>query len=127
VSVTVSTLIAGLLVQGALAAGAGTFEATALTLLAALLALAILEHWFLVLPLPDAALWSWALRARARSRPLDVQRFAALRGVGHGTPWRRVAATDSAAPHMALANVAPAPVCRSVSPHPAPSTHRRHP
>jgi len=62
VSVTISTIVAVLLVQGALA-GAG-FEAAGLALVAALLALAILEHWFLVLPLPDAALWTWVLRIR---------------------------------------------------------------
>ncbi len=62
VSVTVATIVAVLLVQGALAAEG--FEAVGLALVTALLALAILEHWFLVLPLPDAALWSWLLRLR---------------------------------------------------------------
>jgi len=128
VSVTVSTLIAALLVQGALAAEAGAFQATGLTLLAVLLALAILEHWFLVLPLPDAALWSWALRARAVRDAGTVRILAGLLGAGHGTLLRRpLAATDSAIPNMALANAAPAPVCRSVRSHPAPPTHRRHP
>lgn len=64
VSVTVSTVVAVLLVQMALAAGAGTLNATGLILLAALLSLGILEHWFLVLPLPDEALWSWAIPSR---------------------------------------------------------------
>jgi len=62
VSVTISTIVAVLLVQGARAAAG--FEAVGLALVAALLALAILEHCFLVLPLPDAALWTWALRIR---------------------------------------------------------------
>ena len=61
-SVTISTIVAVLLVQGALAAAG--FEAVGLALVTALLALAILEHWFLVLPLPDAALWTWVLRTR---------------------------------------------------------------
>jgi putative photosynthetic complex assembly protein 2 len=30
-------------------------------LLAALTALALLEHWFMVLPLPDQKLWRWML------------------------------------------------------------------
>jgi putative photosynthetic complex assembly protein 2 len=63
-SVTVATVIAALLVQRALAADASAFEVAGFTFLGALMALAILEHWFLVLPLPDAALWSWALRSR---------------------------------------------------------------
>jgi putative photosynthetic complex assembly protein 2 len=65
VSVVLSTVATVLLVQAAIAPEATAFEATAFTFLASLMALAILEHWFLVLPLPDAALWSWALRSRA--------------------------------------------------------------
>jgi hypothetical protein len=29
------------------------------------MALAVLEHWFMVLPLPFEALWRWGLRSRA--------------------------------------------------------------
>lgn len=36
-----------------------------LVLAGTLLVLAVLEHWFLVLPLRDAALWRWALREAA--------------------------------------------------------------
>lgn len=35
--------------------------ATGYALLAAIAALALLEHWLMVLPLPDAALWRWML------------------------------------------------------------------
>ncbi|MCE0506233.1 MULTISPECIES: putative photosynthetic complex assembly protein PuhE [unclassified Roseivivax] len=38
-------------------------EAAGFALLAALTALALLEHWFLVLPLPDEKLWRWMLPA----------------------------------------------------------------
>jgi putative photosynthetic complex assembly protein 2 len=72
VSVTVSTVIAALLVRNALATDASAFELAGFVFLAALLALAILEHWFLVLPLPDAALWSWALRSRPGPGPENV-------------------------------------------------------
>ncbi|MEL6316740.1 MAG: putative photosynthetic complex assembly protein PuhE [Pseudomonadota bacterium] len=44
---------------------------TGLLLLAGLLALAVLEHWFMASPLPDAALWRWMLppkAARGRGR-----------------------------------------------------------
>jgi len=40
-------------------------------LVGSLLALAVLEHWFMVLPLPTEKLWSWALRARERSGPFS--------------------------------------------------------
>lgn len=64
VSITVGTVVLVMLVQAAEAPGAMAFEEIAFALLAALTALAILEHWFLVLPIPDAALWGWALRSR---------------------------------------------------------------
>jgi putative photosynthetic complex assembly protein 2 len=70
ISVTAGTVVATQLIGHALAAGEGTFEATAFTFVGVLLILAILEHWFLVLPLPDAALWSWALSSRGPSSPV---------------------------------------------------------
>jgi putative photosynthetic complex assembly protein 2 len=39
------------------------FDQIGFALLAALTALALLEHWFLFLPLPDAKLWRWMLPA----------------------------------------------------------------
>jgi putative photosynthetic complex assembly protein 2 len=65
-SVTAGTLLAVRLIADARLAEAGSFEAIAATLLAALTVLAVLEHWFLVLPLPIAALWGWGMRARGR-------------------------------------------------------------
>ena len=38
-------------------------EATGFALLTALAALALLEHWLMVMPLPDAKLWRWMLPA----------------------------------------------------------------
>jgi hypothetical protein len=55
-------------VEAALDLPAAGFGGTALILTATLLALAILEHWFLVLPLEDGALWNWALDARERAQ-----------------------------------------------------------
>jgi len=51
-----------------LAVQSDPFQSVGLTLVAALLALAVLEHWFLVLPVPDEALWSWAFRHQAEDR-----------------------------------------------------------
>ena len=56
-SVTVATIIAFVLVQAAVQPDTAPFDATVRLLAAALLALAVLEHWFMVLPLPVAALW----------------------------------------------------------------------
>ncbi|HSC65938.1 MAG TPA: putative photosynthetic complex assembly protein PuhE [Caldimonas sp.] len=78
VVVTASTWLAVVLWQAALAAPAAAAPTAALAFPAALLSLAVLEHWFLVLPLPSVAMWSWSLRSRAppgedpiRRDPLD--------------------------------------------------------
>lgn len=59
-SVTVITAGAALLVARALHPGAFPAEVSGLLCLAALLVLGVLEHWFMVLPVRDAALWRWA-------------------------------------------------------------------
>jgi putative photosynthetic complex assembly protein 2 len=64
ISVVVSLLIAVPLWQSVYAAGSGSFEAIGLALVATLFSLAILEHLFLVIPLPFEALWRWGLRSR---------------------------------------------------------------
>jgi putative photosynthetic complex assembly protein 2 len=64
VSVTASTVITALLVQNALSHPAGSFEAVGAIFLATLMALAVLEHWFLVLPMPAMLLWAWSLTSR---------------------------------------------------------------
>jgi putative photosynthetic complex assembly protein 2 len=63
VSVTLSTIATFLLI-GEAGTSAGAFDKTAFTFLATLMALALIEHWFLVVPLPSAALWSWGLWSR---------------------------------------------------------------
>jgi len=67
VSVTIATGIAVLLGAGA-ATAETAFEAAAYTFLATLMALALLEHWFMVLPLPAEALWKWGLKSHETHR-----------------------------------------------------------
>ncbi|WP_296418286.1 putative photosynthetic complex assembly protein PuhE [Pseudooctadecabacter sp.] len=43
-----------------------TVAATGFALLTSLSALALLEHWFMVIPLPDAKLWRWMLPEHKR-------------------------------------------------------------
>ncbi|MGC8523308.1 MAG: putative photosynthetic complex assembly protein PuhE [Acidibrevibacterium sp.] len=59
VSITVSTVIATVLIADALSPAATPFDRLAYIFLGTMMTLAILEHWFLVLPLPAAKLWSW--------------------------------------------------------------------
>lgn len=68
VSVTGGTLVAVLLGLEALAMASDPLKSVGLTLVTALLALAVLEHWFLVLPVPDEALWTWAFRSKGRGK-----------------------------------------------------------
>jgi len=66
VSVTIATLLAAGVVQRLMAPGLEDGGRTGLTLIATLLVLATLEHWFLVLPLPVNELWRWGLGTRGR-------------------------------------------------------------
>ncbi|MQX34962.1 putative photosynthetic complex assembly protein PuhE [Roseospira navarrensis] len=90
VSVTLSTIVTVLLAQAALAPDATDFEVVAYTFVATMMTLAILEHWFLVLPLPAAALWNWSLRSRTPQTPaVKVEILAGFMGAGKTTVLRR--------------------------------------
>jgi putative photosynthetic complex assembly protein 2 len=69
-SVTASTVCAVQLFQRAGQDAADTFGAAGYSLLATMMVLAILEHWFLVMPLPALKLWNrlwhWTLGSRVR-------------------------------------------------------------
>lgn len=65
-AVTVATVATVLVVERGLAEGATPAGAAGAVFMGTLLALAVLEHWFLVLPIPATALWQWALDARGR-------------------------------------------------------------
>jgi putative photosynthetic complex assembly protein 2 len=62
-----SGAVLALLAHRAVAAPEG-FAAVAYTLTAVLLALALLEHVFLAVPLPDVLLWRWAIRRTDSTR-----------------------------------------------------------
>jgi putative photosynthetic complex assembly protein 2 len=62
-SITLSTLAAAWLAHLALRPGLDAGEVLGYSLLAALMALAVLEHWLLFVPVPAARLWSWSLRS----------------------------------------------------------------
>jgi putative photosynthetic complex assembly protein 2 len=62
VSIVVSTLVFVWLIHRS--AIASPDQATGPVFLATMMGLAILEHWFLMVPLPSARLWRWSLRSR---------------------------------------------------------------
>ena len=105
VSVTVSTVVCVYLVDAAIQPGASTFDAAGYSFLATLMALAILEHWFLMLPLPAQKLWSWGLKSRPAGQPFEVDVVAGFLGAGKTTYLRRaLASADPDVPTVALIN-----------------------
>ena len=70
-SVAAGCAVAGGLAWQVLAANASSFTVVGFSLLFAMAALAMIEHAFMVMPLPDAALWRWALPA-SEKRPTPL-------------------------------------------------------
>lgn len=72
-----SATLGWLLIRAA-ADGLPAAAQTGLILVATMLALAIVEHWLLVLPIQSTALWRWAMRKRhaaiSRPAPLPIER-----------------------------------------------------
>ncbi len=112
VSITGSTVALAFIVAAATASPAGSSAAIGLALVGTLMALAILEHWFLVIPLDAARLWNWSLSSvhtqgsdaagtgtstrdvydetvRSLDRPL-----AAIRITGHGRELSPISAAN---------------------------------
>ena len=86
VSLVVGTAVAVRLGQDALAANITPFVVAGRSLVAALLGLAVVEHVFLALPLPDAILWSWAVR-KATDDATDAANAAHARGSDADRGW----------------------------------------
>jgi 5-aminolevulinate synthase len=69
VSISLATIVDALLALHAMRPSATPYEVTSNAVLATLMALGIVEHWFLVIPLKMNAIWRWRGRApEARPR-----------------------------------------------------------
>lgn len=83
-SVTASTICAVMMAQRALSFGLDTFNAVGYTLLTTMMILAILEHWFLVLPISAATVWNrmwqWTLGPRRNHEKPTLPREATIGG-----------------------------------------------
>jgi putative photosynthetic complex assembly protein 2 len=64
VSITVSTVVATMLVLKTLTFAPDSHAGIGFTLLTTLMVLAVIEHWFLVIPLAFGEIWSWGLKSR---------------------------------------------------------------
>lgn len=62
VSVTLATAVLVIMIQRIVEVAATPFEVVALTLVSTLFALGVVEHWFMLLPLPAITLWGWGMR-----------------------------------------------------------------
>ena len=76
-SVSLGTIAVALMGRAMLADGVLAHEFVGLALLASLTALAVIEHWFLMLPLPSAALWQWSLPAKVSPVAIETHDTAA--------------------------------------------------
>lgn len=85
ISITVSTAITTVLIGRAAESVTGSFDSVAYTFLAILMALAVLEHWFLMLPLPAEKLWTWGLASRDAVGS-EVAAVPAVRDTRHAHP-----------------------------------------
>jgi putative photosynthetic complex assembly protein 2 len=88
ISITVSMVITTLLFEHA-AQAATPFARSANMFLGTMMALAILEHWFLVIPLPAGKLWQWGLASRKAQTSFEVEVIAGFLGAGKTTYMRR--------------------------------------
>ena len=69
-SVTLGTVLVAFVFH---AASGSAFQITAAMLAGTLMALALLEHWLLILPVRDAALWKWAIKPDQDPVPNSAQ------------------------------------------------------
>jgi putative photosynthetic complex assembly protein 2 len=62
-SVTLATAVLVILIQRIVEVAATPFDVVGLTLVSTLFALGVVEHWFMLLPLPAITLWGWGMRS----------------------------------------------------------------
>jgi putative photosynthetic complex assembly protein 2 len=63
VSVTLATAVLVIMIQRIVEVAATPFDIVGLTLVSTLFALGVVEHWFMLLPLPAITLWGWGMRS----------------------------------------------------------------
>ena len=63
VSVTLATAVLVIMIQRIVEVAVTPFDIVGLTLVSTLFALGVVEHWFMLLPLPAITLWGWGMRS----------------------------------------------------------------
>jgi putative photosynthetic complex assembly protein 2 len=63
ISVTLATAVLVIMIQRLAEVAVTPFEVVSLTLVSTLFALGVVEHWFMLMPLPAITLWGWGMRS----------------------------------------------------------------
>ena len=63
ISVTLATAVLVIMIQRIVEVAVTPFDVVGLTLVSTLFALGVVEHWFMLLPLPAITLWGWGMRS----------------------------------------------------------------
>jgi putative photosynthetic complex assembly protein 2 len=63
ISVTLATAVLVIMIQRIVEVAATPFDVVGLTLVSTLFALGVVEHWFMLLPLPAITLWGWGMHS----------------------------------------------------------------
>jgi putative photosynthetic complex assembly protein 2 len=84
-SISAATITVVLLAQAAMKADATAHAATGSVLLATFAALAVLEHWLLVVPLPASSFWPWAGRSTPATTASPKPLIAAISAEGQSS------------------------------------------
>jgi len=63
ISVTLATAVLVIMIQRIVEVAVTPFDVAGLTLVSTLFALGVVEHWFMLLPLPAITLWGWGMRS----------------------------------------------------------------
>lgn len=108
-SVTLATAVLVILIQRIVEVAATPFDIVGLTLVSTLFALGVVEHWFMLLPLPAITLWGWGMRSGLPPEDTTMEQ-------------ERDTEITKAAPNLVvLANVRP----EAAPPRPAPAACAR--
>ena len=63
ISVTAATAVLVIMIQRIVEVAVTPFDVVSLMLVSTLFALGVVEHWFMLLPLPAITLWGWGVRS----------------------------------------------------------------
>jgi putative photosynthetic complex assembly protein 2 len=77
VSVTLATAALVIMIQRIVEVAATPFDIAGLTLVSTLFALGVVEHWFMLLPMPAITLWGWGIGAGFPEETIMAQKSEA--------------------------------------------------